>query len=58
MCDQQPAPKGNEPGGPEKDTADSDHTYWLVVYIVWVVFCAKMLLCLYLAYGPDFWREL
>ncbi len=55
--DEEQTPKRNEPSSHEKGGANSDHTYWLAVNIVWVVFTIQMLLYMYLVYGPDFWME-
>ncbi len=47
----------HDSNSPDKDRANSDRTYWFAVNIAWVVFVIQMLLCMYLRFGPDFWKE-
>ena len=46
-----------KPGSNEKGVASSERRYWIAVNIAWVLYCVLMLLCMYLVYGSDFWKE-
>jgi hypothetical protein len=53
----------NPSQGPEQDLpphkdARAERTYALVVKLSWAALWAFLLLLLYLAYGPDFWKQL
>ncbi len=47
----------HESNNQEKGAANLGRAYWFSVNIAWVVLVIQMLLCTYLVFGPNFWKE-